>query len=243
MTERRAYAAMILTVPLVWMLAVQISGLPRLVLPPPALVAQVLWEERGPLLAHTATTLFTALLGYLLANAVALALAIGSLHLRWLEPLTTPWVVLLKNIPFVALASLLIITLGDNLLSKLVIVVLICFHPILANLNQGLKSVDPVLLDRMATLNASRWAVFRHVRWPAAQPYYLAAHEIAFTASIVGAIIGEWFFSRKGLGFVLVQATTEFRGDRLYAAVLISSLLSIAAYWICRAARGRNPMR
>ena len=122
----------------------------------------------------------------------------------------------------------------DALGPWLIIVVLVCFHPLLANLNQGLKAADRVLVDRLRTLNGSRWEIFRYVLWPSALPYYLAAHEIAFTTSIVGAIVAEWFLSRQGLGYVLVKAMTEYRGDRIYAATLISSAMSFAAYWLCR---------
>lgn len=236
MNDRRAYLLMLVSLPLLWLLAVRIAGLPPLVLPPPGMVFRLLWDERTMFLTHTLSTLSTATLGYLLANAIALLLAVAALYFHWIEALTTPWVVMLKNIPFVALASLLIITLGDSLVPRLIIVVLVCFHPLLANLNQGLKSADRVLIDRLGTLNASRLQVFRYVLWPSALPYYLAAHEVAFTASIVGAIVAEWFLSRRGLGFVLVQAMTEFRGDRLYAATLISSLLSFGAYLLCRQA-------
>ncbi len=242
MSDRRAYLLMLVSVAVIWLLAVRWSGLPPLTLPSPAKVGEVLWDERSAMLEGTLSTLFTALLGYALANVIALSLAIGSVYIRWLEAFSTPWVVVLKNIPFVALASLLIITMGSSLLPRLIIVVLVCFHPLLANLNQGLKAADRVLIDRMRTLDGSRWEIFRYVLWPSALPYYLAAHEIAFTTSIVGAIVAEWFLSRQGLGHILVQGMTEYRGDRIYAATLISSVLSFGAYWICRAA-GRHLTR
>lgn len=234
MTDRRAYLLMFVSVAAVWLLAVRLAGLPPLTLPPPSLVGQVLWDERATFAESALSTLSTALMGYAAANLIALALAIGALYLTWLEAFTTPWVVVLKNIPFVSLASLLIITMGSTLLPRLIIVVLVCFHPLLANLNQGLKAADRVLVDRLRTLHGSRWEIFRYVLWPSALPYYLAAHEIAFTTSIVGAIVAEWFLSRQGLGYVLVKAMTEYRGDRIYAATLISSAMSFAAYWLCR---------
>jgi ABC-type nitrate/sulfonate/bicarbonate transport system permease component len=179
------------------------------------------------------------LLGYLLANVLALGLALLFLYVPATEAFTTPWMVLIKNIPFVTLASILILTLGDQLAPKLVIVVLVSFFPLLANLNKGLHAADPVLLDRMRTLRATRWQTFRKVRLPAAMPYYMAAHEIAFTGCLTGAIVAEWFFSRQGLGFLLVQSVTEYRADRLYAVTLIAGLLSIGSYLLCRWAERR----
>jgi ABC-type nitrate/sulfonate/bicarbonate transport system permease component len=72
------------------------------------------------------------------------------------------------------------------------------------------------------------------VLWPSALPYYLAAHETSFTGSIVGAIIAEWFFSRKGLGYLIVQAMADYRGDVLYAVNLIAGALGLAAYFSCK---------
>ena len=235
MTHRRGYLLMILSVPLFWILAVRFAGLPALTLPPPSLVVKVLVEERMELLRHTWVTVGEALLGYGLANVLALGLAVLVRQARGLEAFVTPWTVVLKTVPFVTIASILTITLGDTLAPKLIIVVLVCFFPILANVSKGLGTVDPVLLDRLRTLDASRWHRFLKVEWPAALPYYMAAHEIAFTGSILGAIIAEWFFARKGLGFLIIRATTEYRADRLYAVTLIASVLAVGAYALCRA--------
>ena len=171
-----------------------------------------------------------ALVGYAIANLVAIILAVAYLYFPSSEAFSTPWLVVIKNVPFPAVAAILVVTMDDTIWPKVIIVVLICFFPILANLSKGLRPVDTVLLDRMHSLAASRWTIFRKVRWPAAVPYYMAAHENAFTASIIGAIVGEWLFAQKGLGYLIVQATTDYRGDRLYAVTLISSLVSIFAY-------------
>ncbi len=239
MKELRTYFFVLLSLPVVWALAVAGSNLPPSVLPPPDLVARLLWEERVSLLGHTLETLKIALLGYGLANLLALGLAVSFLYARRLENFVTPWTVVIKNIPYVTIASVLIVTMGDTIAPKLIIVVLVTFFPLLANLRKGLRTVDPVLLDRMSTLHASRWQVLVKVRWPAALPYYMAAHEIAFTASIIGAIVAEWFFSSKGLGYLIVQSTTEYRADRLYAVTFIASVLSIAVFVAIRAADRR----
>ena len=230
MSERTAYLIMLVSIPILWVAVKALSGFPDFLLPPPTMVGSVLWTERGLILAHTWTTIVEALTGYLIANILAIALAISFLYLPWFESLALPWTVVIKNVPFVTIASILIITLGDTPLPKIIIVVLITFFPILANVTKGLKATDTVLLDRMKTLYANQWQIFRKVRWPSALPYYIAAHEIAFTGSIIGAIVAEWLFARKGLGFLIVQAMTQYRADRLYAITLVSSLLAVGAY-------------
>jgi ABC-type nitrate/sulfonate/bicarbonate transport system, permease component len=236
MKEILNYFLVMISLPIIWLIAVKCSSLPSSVLPPPDMVASLIWEERANLLTHTLATLKIALIGYAISNVITLALSISFLYFRPLEDFITPWAVVIKNVPYVTVASVLIVTMGDTIAPKLIIVVLVTFFPLLANLKKGLRAVDPVLLDRMQTLHASRWQVFRKVRWPAALPYYMAGHEIAFTASIIGAIIAEWFFSSQGLGYLIVQSITEYRADRLYAVTFIASTLSVLVYIGIRAA-------
>jgi len=221
---------MFISIPVLWIIAKVVTGWPDFLLPSPTLVGKVFVADWAMLLEHTWRTIIEAMSGYLIANVLAIALAISFLYLPWFESLAVPWTVVIKNVPFVTIASILIITLGDTPLPKIIIVILITFFPILANVTKGLKSTDQVLLDRMQTLNASQWQIFSKVRWPSALPYYIAAHEIAFTGSIIGAIVAEWLFARKGLGFLIVQAMTQYRADRLYAVTLLASILAVGAY-------------
>lgn len=239
MTERKAYLIMLLSIPALWVAAIKITGFPSFLLPSPLMVVRVIWEEADQFLYHTGITITEALAGYLIANLVAIVLAVSFLYLPWLEALLIPWMVMIKNVPFVTIASILIITLGDSPAPKVIIVILICFFSILANLTKGLKSADQVLLDRMRVLNASPWQVFTQVRWPSALPYYIAAHEIAFTGCIIGAIVAEWMFARQGLGFLIVRALMQYRADKVYAVTIIASLLAIGAYLAVKVLEGR----
>lgn len=227
-----AYLVMLISLPLAWLAVTTFLQPQPMIFPPLGLVLKVLGEEASFFLWHTWVTLREALVGYFFANLIAVGLAVSYLYLPTFEGFTKPWMVLLKNIPFPAIAAILVVTMDDTIWPKVIIVVLVCFYPILANVSKGLHAVDQVLLDRLQTLHATRWQVFRGVRWPAAFPYYMAAHENAFTASIIGAIVAEWLFAQSGLGYIIVQATTEYRGDRLYAATLVSSLLAIVAYFL-----------
>lgn len=239
MSERTSYLIMLISIPILWVVIKAVSGFPDFLLPTPTLVGQVLWADRLLLAQHTWTTIVEALVGYAIANLLAIVMAISFLYLPWFESLAIPWTVVIKNVPFVTIASILIITLGDTPAPKMIIVVLITFFPILANVTKGLKSTDRVLLDRMQTLNANRWQIFRKVRWPSALSYYIAAHEIAFTGSIIGAIVAEWLFMRKGLGYLLVQSMTQERADRLYAVTLVASILAVGAYILVKVVEQR----
>ncbi len=230
MKARLPFLLILLAVPAVWQLVVWGFDPKPAFLPPPAMVAGVLWDEHVSLLGHTFVTLGEAVLGYALANVIALSFAIFFFYVGGAERVMAPWLVALKNIPFPTVASILVVVMGDSLGPKLIVVVLVTFFPILANLNKGLKAADPVLIDRLRTLHASPWQIFRKAAWPAAIPYYLAAHEIAFTGSIIAAIVAEWLFAQRGLGFLIVQASTQFRTDRLFAVTIVASMVAMFVY-------------
>lgn len=230
-----AFLAMLVSVPLLWLAALKFSHLPPAILPPPGRVWDVFREDGAVLAYHTWVTLYEALLGYGIANLLAITLAVSYFYLPRSESFVTPWTVVIKNIPFVSVASLLVITFGDTLTPKLIVVVLVTFFPLLANLVKGLKSADPVLVDRLRVLGASRWQIFKRVLLPSALPYYVAAHEIAFTSSIIASIIAEWSFSHEGLGYLIVQSVASYRADRIYAINLVGGALALSAYLLCKA--------
>ncbi|MDE0078774.1 MAG: ABC transporter permease subunit, partial [Caldilineaceae bacterium] len=80
----------------------------------------------------------------------------------------------------------------------------------------------------------SQWEIFTKVRWPSALPYYIAAHEIAFTGSIIGAVVAEWLFARKGLGYLIVQSMSQYRADRVWAVTIVASALAVGAYLLVK---------
>lgn len=234
MKDRYAYLLMFVSIPVLWILIVAIFSPKPFLFPPLNLVADVLWEDRASIASHTLATLKIAVLGFALANLIAIGLAISFLYIPILESFLTPWSVLIKNLPLPVYASILVVVLGDTPLPKIIVVILFNFFPILANMSKGLKSADTVLIDRLRSLNASKWQIFVKARWPAALPYYIAAQEIAFTGGLIAAIVAEWFFSQEGLGYLLVQSSTEYRTDRLYAVALLSSVLAISSFLLVR---------
>lgn len=228
--QRIAFPLMFLSIPLLWVLITVVFQPSEFLFPSFPKVFGVLVDEWDRLMYHTGATLQIALLGYLLANLVAIAIAVTYLYLQKFEDFATPWTILIKNLPLPVYASILIVLMGDTLAPKVLVVIFFNFFPILANMSKGLREVDQVLLDRCYSLNASQWTVFRKVRMPAALPYFIAAQEIALTGAITGAIVSEWFFAQEGLGYLIVQASTEYRSDRLFAVGLLASVIAIFAY-------------
>ncbi|MHB8470891.1 MAG: ABC transporter permease [Gaiellaceae bacterium] len=213
-----------------WQLAVSAAHVPDYLFPAPSAVASSLSADSGLLASATLVTLREIALGYLLAVAVALALAVVLHFSAALRRALLPLLVLSQTVPTVLLAPILAILLGYGIEPKLVVVAVVCFFPIVVNAVDGLRSADPELIRMMRTLHGSRLAIFRRVELPGALPAIFSGARIAATYAAVGAVFGEWAGSSAGLGFVILQAQPALETARIFAAVLILSALALVLY-------------
>ena len=213
-----------------WYLAILFSGLPAFVIPRPERVLDVLWVDRDLILVHLWATLEVSAIGFLWANIAGIGLAVLFDLLPFTRQLLMPAAITLRNVPYIALISVLMLAFGDSVLSKTAIVALSGFFPVLVNTLQGLRAADEVQLDRMRILNASWWQTFSQVRLPYALPSIVAAQEITGSSSIIVAIAAEWMISSTGLGYLINNAMQNYRGDRVYAVALLATSLSFLIY-------------
>ena len=222
-----------------WYLAILLSGLPAFVIPRPERVVGTLVADRSFITVHLIATLKVAALGFLLSNVVGIGLAVLFLALPLGRLVVMPVAITLRNVPYVALVTVLVLALGDTLGSKVTIVALAGFFPVLVNTYRGLQATDPVVLDRVRVLDARAWEIFLHVRLPYALPYIVSAQEITASGSIIVAIAAEWMMSSTGLGYVINRAMQQYRGDQVYAVALLAALLSFALYSVVHVAGER----
>jgi NitT/TauT family transport system permease protein len=215
-----------------WYAAIWLSGLPAFVIPRPERVFQTLVAERTFITIHLFETLKAAALGFVLANVVGIGLAALFVALPAGRHVVMPVAITLRNVPYVALVTVLVLAFGDTLGSKVTIVVLAGFFPVLVNTYRGLLAADRVVLDRMRILSASATETFLHVRLPYALPYIVSAQEITGSGSIIVAIAAEWMISSSGLGYVINRAMQQYRGDQVYAVALLAALLSFGIYTV-----------
>jgi len=214
----------------VWELVVRAAHVPDYLFPAPSAIAASLGSDRGLLASATLVTVREVVLGYLLAVALALALAVLLHFSDALRRAFLPILVLSQTVPTVLLAPLLAILLGYGITPKLVVVAIVCFFPIVVNTVDGLRSTDAELVQMMRTLHGTRLAIFRRVEAPGALPAVFSGARIAATYAAVGAVFGEWAGSSAGLGFVMLQAQPALLTTRIFAAVLILCALALTLY-------------
>lgn len=231
------------TPPFQWQIASDLS-LPHVWRIWEALAAPVQRQQEQSLAAFlVGAALYTgreAALGFFVGGFVGLGLAAVFVHSRLAERAFMPYVVASQTIPILALAPLIAFAFGNGVVGIVIVASYLTFFPVTIAQLRGLTSPDPRALELMRSCAASRWTIFWKLRMPASLPYLFAALKIAATASIVGAIVGEGNpgGSQFGLGRSILNFNEQYGSapEKLWAAVLASSLLGIAFFLIVRTA-------
>jgi NitT/TauT family transport system permease protein len=200
-----------------WQGIVRLGGYAPFILPTPGRVAARLWGlmASGALWFHASVTLREVLAGLGLGLLTAILLGYALAHSPLAERLLAPYIVASQSVPVVAIAPLLVIWFGAGLLPKILVSALIVFFPVLVNTVVGVRSVGRDLHDLMRALEASRWQTIRMLEAPAALPVLLGGLKVGATLAVIGAVVGEFVASNRGLGYLLKQ------GQELYDTALI----------------------
>jgi ABC-type nitrate/sulfonate/bicarbonate transport system permease component len=206
-----------------------ISGGDRL-LPAPTRIVSALRENVGILAPHTWQTLAETAIGFALAMLVGLAFAVVIDLSPFLRRAVYPLLVVSQTIPLLAIAPLLVLWFGFGLLPKVLIVLLVCFFPIVVAGVDGFRSTDPELVRLFRTFGADKWTIFRKVRFPGALPSIFSGVRIAITYSVTGAVWGEYVGAEQGLGIFMQRAQHSYQVALVFAAVIIIAALSIGLF-------------
>jgi NitT/TauT family transport system permease protein len=155
---------------------------------------------------------------------------VAMIHSRKLETVFEPFLIISQVIPKVALAPLFIIWFGHGLLPKVIIAALIAFFPVLVNSIVGLRSVDAEIIEFMDSIAATKGQILWRVRLPTALPYIVASLKVAILLSIVGAMVGEFVGSDKGLGYLMIEGDVNLDTNLLFAALIVVTGFGLILY-------------
>ena len=217
---------------LVWELIVKIFQIEPFVLPAPSAIFASGWQWRLPILDNAWQTLFTTVIGFLIAVIIGLigGVALGSSTLVYDS--FYPALIGFNSIPKVAVVPILVIWFGIGTIPAVITAFLIAFFPILVNVAVGIATVEPELQDVLRALGASRWQVIRKVGLPRSMPYFFASLKVAITFAFVGTIVAETIAANKGIGNLMLVASSRFEVPLAFAGLLVTSVMGIGMYLI-----------
>jgi ABC-type nitrate/sulfonate/bicarbonate transport system permease component len=215
----------------VWEAAVRIFHVPGWILPAPSAIAAISAVWAPELALNSFVTLRETLVGFFVSLVLSIPLAIIIAFTSVSRRIIYPILLGLQSVPKVALAPLVILWLGIGNWPKIVIVILVCFFPILVNLVAGFEATPQAMLDLMHSLRASRWAIFRRLRVPIATPYLFTGCKIAITFAVIGAVIGEFVAAQEGLGYLILISTAQSQTSLAFAAIILLTVISVILFY------------
>lgn len=226
-----AFALMLLA----WELGVRAFDVPVYLLPAPSVIYTETMKEIHPVMFHTGATLQTVLAGFLLSVAVSIPLGFVLASSRYASNAIYPLLVLTQAIPKVALAPILVIALGANELPRIAVTFLVAFFPLVISVATGLMATPPELIELGRSYRAGRLQEFFKIRIPFAIPFIFSGLKSAITLSVVGAVVGEFVTSDRGLGNLVQSATAFFKVPLAFGAVTLLALMGIVLFQLVTA--------
>jgi len=170
------------------------------------------------------------ILGFFLAMAIGIPIAVIVTYSRLLNSMFYPLLVASQSIPKVALAPILLVWFGTGIESKLAMAFVIAFFPIVVDTVTGLRNTSPELLELARSLQSSRLQTFFKIQLPSALPFIFSGAKIAVTLAVIGAVIGEFIGADEGLGNLLLVANSQMNTSLAWAALVLLSVLGMILY-------------
>ena len=215
-----------------WWGATIVFHIEKFFLPSPADIAEAALDQPTYLLTQTGNTLLSMTIGFGIAMVGGLVLAILLAASATIERATLPLFVALNSVPKVAIAPLLVAWLGFGPRPKIVMVVLICFFPIIVSAAAGLASTPAELGELVRSLSASWWQTYVKVRLPWALPQIFVGLKVSMSLAVIGVVVAEINSPQNGLGSVIVLSGQSLNSSLAFAAITILALISVALFYL-----------
>ena len=213
-----------------WQYIVDRGIVARYILPSPLDVIITTFRILPELKPHIITTLEEAFTGFFIAILLAIILAVLMDSFSLVKRAFYPLFIVSQTIPIIVLLPLLIMWFGFDKLPKIIVVILVCFFPIVVNLLEGLESIDRDMLNLFKSMKANYFQIFKFAKFPAALTSFFSGLKIAATYSVMGAVIGEWMGGKDGLGVYMTRVRQSFALDKVFSAIVIIILLSLILF-------------
>jgi NitT/TauT family transport system permease protein len=237
--RRLLSAACILGCFVAWELFCLMFHVSEIVLPRPSQVMITLWTRFPGIWPHALQTLYTTLVGFGLGIIIGILLGmlIGSSRLAY--DVAYPMLVGFSSIPKVAVVPIFVLWFGAGTVPAILTAMIMCIFPIVVNVATGLAATEPELQDVMKTLRATRFEILWNVGLPRTMPYFFASLKVAATLAFVGTVISETVASNRGIGNLMMIASSSFDVPLVFAGLFILAILGVGLYVVFSLIEGR----
>ena len=214
----------------IWQFIVKIGLVDPYTLPAPTDVFKMIYMDFDNLSSHLIVTLKEASIGFVLSIIFAFILAMIMEFFPFIKKGLYPLLIVSQTIPIIVLAPLFGMWFGFGITPKIIIVILVCFFPIVINLVDGIDSVDEELIHLVQSMGAGPFKTFRYIKIPYALQSMFSGIKISATYAIMGAVIGEWLGGSKGIGVYMLRVRHSFQLSKMFAAIFLIVILSISLF-------------
>lgn len=231
--------AVVLSIGLLWQVAVTGFGIPPYIVPRPMAVMGALVDSWSKIASHAGFTLLAAALGLTTSALLASAIAISFSLRPKLEQASMPMVLMFRSTPVAAIAPIMTLILGRGIGTSIAVVSIIAFFPILVNLMRGISATDPNAAELLHVYGATPMQQMRLVRLRFALPYLFTGLRVSATSALLGAMLSEWITGSPGMGKLILDSGEMRETELLWATVLTSVVVSLCVFWTTSAAEAR----
>ncbi|MEK3982333.1 ABC transporter permease [Paenibacillus sp. FSL K6-3166] len=224
------FILLLLFILVIWESAVRLHLIPAFILPAPSSIGIALIEHRQLLRPHLLATLQEIWVGFVLSVICGALLGTGMYLFRPLEKAIYPFLIISQTIPLIALSPIFIMWFGYTLWSKVAVVFLTAFFPVVVSTYDGLRISGQAYKDLLLTFGANRWQLLVKTQIPLALPSFFSGLKLSIVYSVIGATIGEWLGGSKGLGYFSRRMAGNLQSAEMFAAVFLLSALGIVLF-------------
>lgn len=219
--------AAIIIIIIIWQAASAGGLVPGYMLPSPVEVVEALISEFPLLMENAKVTLTEAFLGLFCGIVLGFVMAVIMDRFERLYQALYPLIVVTQTVPTVAIAPLLVLWFGYEMLPKIILIVIVTFFPVTVGLLNGFRSADPDMMNLLRSMGAGRLQIFRYIKLPGAMGQFFASLRISASYSVVGAVISEWLGGFNGLGVYMTRVKKAFAFDKMFAVIFLISVISL----------------
>lgn len=212
---------------IIWQLICMLGLIPQYMLPSPVEVIKAFISERKLLFENSVVTIKEAFAGLVLGVSTGFVAAVFMDRYEFFYKAFYPIMVITQTVPTVAIAPLLVLWFGYEMMPKVILIILSTFFPVAVGLLGGFRSSDKDAIALLRSMGANSFQIFRYIKFPSALPQFFSAIRITVAYSIVGAVISEWLGGFGGLGVYMTRVKKAFAFDKMFAVIFLISAISL----------------